>query len=156
MKATDAMSTPEIARCFLRSQLGAEARRSTLVQLKIPEYGIDFNVVVNVDERNDCDRAENDETITDLSQMEPPVAAPNEHWQWLSQAEKAVIKAFLREGDPWRSCEAIAEHVTFLNARDLAVILRNMVDRDILESRQGRGFRLKNPPKNQDKDLNGV
>ena len=156
MKATRKMSTPEIARCFLIAQLGKEVRRSTLVQLKVPEYGIDFNVVVNVDERSDFDREQNDEAITDLSQLEPPVAAPNEHWQWLSPVEKAVVKTFLSAGDPWRSCEAIAEQVTFVNVRDLGVILRNMADRDILESKQGRGFRLKNPPKNQDKDLNGV
>ena len=146
MKATRKMSTPEIARCFLIAQLGKEVRRSTLVQLKVPEYGIDFNVVVNVDERSDFDQDENDEAITDLSQMEPPVAAPNEHWQWLSPIEKAVLAFFGNDTKSWKSSEEIAANVQLVNTRDLLGILRNMAERNILETSPGKGFRLKNPP----------
>jgi hypothetical protein len=41
--------------------------------------------------------------------------------------------------------QALAGLVGEVNERDVAVILRNLVERDVLESAQGHGYRLKAP-----------
>jgi hypothetical protein len=74
--------------------------------------------------------------------LPPPTPAPNPNWLWLSNIEAEVIRTFEQSSEVWIACERVAEVVSPISARDLGVIMRNMVKRGILQSQQGKGFRM--------------
>ncbi len=73
-----------------------------------------------------------------------PVHGPAscEHWLWLTPTERAILDCFGDDTQTWKSSECIGAVVNLVNNRDLSAILRNMVERNILEAKAGRGFRL--------------
>jgi hypothetical protein len=77
----------------------------------------------------------------------PPPPAPPEassNWLWLSFAEQRVVAALRGRTEGWTTAEKIADAAgrdTGADA-DYRSILRNMVERGILLSSQGRGYRL--------------
>ena len=73
-----------------------------------------------------------------------PTAPPagGEAWLWLSPTEKAILGV---ADDRWQPAEQIAALAGIPFSGELKPILRNMVERNILESASGRGYRLAQP-----------
>lgn len=78
----------------------------------------------------------------DPQSFEPPMPAPNPAWKWLSPTEEALLRA-VRPSPEWKTAEILASEAGLPCDRDLKAILRNMVDRNLLESMTGRGYCLK-------------
>jgi hypothetical protein len=74
----------------------------------------------------------------------PPDEGPPEGgaaWLWLSPAEEAVVRA-LRGRNEWVTSNALAESADRELDAGFKGVLRNLVDRGVLRSSQGRGYRL--------------
>lgn len=71
------------------------------------------------------------------------------HWAMLSSAEDAVVKAFDKLGgqSAWTKSADVAKLAGLDDNSALRVLLHNMMERGILESSPGRGYRLRLPPK---------
>jgi hypothetical protein len=67
-----------------------------------------------------------------------PVDAPR-HWKWLSATEAAIVAV---AGDAYVPAEQLAGKAGLVKSSELMPILRNLVERNVLESAQGRGYRL--------------
>jgi hypothetical protein len=82
--------------------------------------------------------------------LTPPMPPSNESWLWLSPTEKAIIASASEVN--WMTGQNLALAANLPWERDLGAILRNLVERCILESSNGKGYRLLNPPRDP---LNG-
>jgi hypothetical protein len=80
-----------------------------------------------------------------LVHLPPPTPAPCSHWLWLSPIEAEVIQFLEQNPREWMTCERIASAVSPISGRDLGCVMRNMADRNILESQTGKGYRLAKP-----------
>lgn len=69
----------------------------------------------------------------------------NASWLWLSPLEESVVRVLIDTAATWITAEEIATAIGESNNSDLRAILRNMTARGILESAQGRGYRLALP-----------
>jgi hypothetical protein len=76
--------------------------------------------------------------------LEPAMPPPSEEWKWLSPTEEAIVSA--ASATEWKSTDRLIADARLPRDHDLPGILRNMIERNILESQPGRGYRLKNPP----------
>ncbi len=76
----------------------------------------------------------------DAAASAPSATESSRPGRWLSPMEEAILRVLTTE---WQSSETIAAKAKMLDVRDLSVILRNLVARDFLESKPGRGFRLR-------------
>jgi hypothetical protein len=77
--------------------------------------------------------------------LEAPMPPANPDWLWLSPTEEAIVR--VASATEWKPAARLAEEAGLPPDRDLNAILRNMVERKVLESLPGRGFRLKDPPR---------
>jgi hypothetical protein len=74
----------------------------------------------------------------------PPSAPPEDDvpWLWLSPAEEAVVRALRGQAGEWVTSGQLAREADRELDGGFKGMLRNMVDRAILKSSQGRGYRL--------------
>jgi hypothetical protein len=104
------------------------------VQVILPRCQLNYRLLTLAD----ADGAnEESETIS----LVPPMPAPNPDWKWLSPTEEAILRA--ASATDWKKKEDIAKAAGLPCDRDFEAILRNMIERNMLESAPGRGFRLK-------------
>lgn len=69
----------------------------------------------------------------------PPAPTPG-RGRWLSPLEEKVLSVLT--GKDWTPAERVAALVGESNGGDLRAVLRNMVERELLESAPSRGYRL--------------
>lgn len=74
----------------------------------------------------------------------PAANVPDENWKMFSPIEDRII-TYARERAGWVTAEELAEHLGESPTGDLRPILRNLTARNVLESAQGRGYRLALP-----------
>jgi hypothetical protein len=68
-------------------------------------------------------------------------------WKPFSEAEERLLRVASTEH--WQSASTLAEKARVRAGNDLLPILRGLVDKGMLESSTGKGFRLKAPPEGQ-------
>lgn len=74
----------------------------------------------------------------------PAGNVPDDAWKMFSPLEDGII-AFARERAGWFTAEDLAANIGESTTGDLRPILRNLTARNVLESAQGRGYRLALP-----------
>lgn len=77
--------------------------------------------------------------VADATPSLPTPGSNNADWKWLSANEEAFVRAATRD---WQTLSQLLEKAGIEDSRDLSAILRNLVQRRILESAPSRGYRL--------------